>query len=385
MSRSVRLPDRRALLACAACASLFASRTALAEAPGPVDLRWDAPARCPSQRWVIDRVRALAGSTSDAHGPIRADAHVEGPRAGKGYRLTLVVHYGQTTGTRVITSSSCEDLAGAAAVAISLLLGESAAGTPAPATAAPGPSTGGGAGAASTAGTAPAANTGAAANPGAAVNANTNEYTRSPPAASTANAADHVEPAAAPKPGHTDRTPSASPPRRWHIDVRAPALLVDAGSLPHAGFGFGGGASLQYDAFRVALGGAVWLSQSVTSADGPSPAGADFDRWSLDVAGCRAWRAGFVEVAPCVSLSFDDVSARGNGPQVSPLSAQTSWVSLGPEVLGSLRLTDYAALVLGVSARWATSQPRFVVGGLGELYQVAPITAEALLGCDWIL
>src|SRR5580658_6195641 len=131
MSRSLRLLDCRAPLLWAACAPIFASRAALAQVPAPVDLRWDAPARCPGPRAVMDRVRALAGSTSGTHGPIRADAHVESMRDGRGergrLRLTLTVHYGQTTGTRVITSSSCDDLAGATAVAISLLMGDSAA------------------------------------------------------------------------------------------------------------------------------------------------------------------------------------------------------------------------------------------------------------------
>jgi hypothetical protein len=361
MSRSVRLLDCNALILWTTCAPLLVSRAAFAEAPGPVDLRWDAPVQCPPHRAVMDRVRALAGTTPGTHGPIRADARVESARDGRGgLRLTLTVHYGQTSGTRVITSSSCDDLAGATAVAISLLLGgdfgeETGSTGGAASGSAPGTSAHGSAGAAPASG-----------------------EPHPPPSHGG-------EPADSPRTGHTEETRSALPARRWHIDVRAPTLLVDVGSLPHAGFGFGAAAAFRYDAFRVALGGALWLSQTVTNDDGPSPTGAGFDRWSLDLAGCRAWTAGIMEVAPCMSLSVDDVSARGTGPQVNPLSTQTSWVSLGPEVLGSLRLTDYAALVLGVSARWATSQPRFSVAGLGELYQVSPITAEALLGCDWIL
>jgi hypothetical protein len=362
----------------ALCAPLFATRLAFAQGPSSVELQWDAPARCPSQRAVMDRVRALAGSTSESRGPIRAEAHVESAHDGRGgLRLTLTVRYGQTTGTRVITSSSCEDLVGATAVAISLLLGTESGATPdetmrVPASASGPPASGGPAGSGS-------------GGPASAVPASGARAPGVPASGALPSAANHTETAGAPKSGHTEGTPSAPSARRWHIDVRAPALLVDVGSLPNAGFGFGAAAAFRYDAFRVALGGALWLSQTITSDDGPSPAGAGLDRWSLDLAGCRAWPAGKIEVAPCVSLSLDDVSARGTGPQVNPVSVQTSWVSLGPEVLGSLRLTDYAALVLGVSARWAMSQPRFVVAGLGELYQVSPVTAEALLGCDWIL
>ena len=381
MSRSVRLLDCHAPLLWVACAPILASRAALAQVPAPVDLRWDAPAQCPAPRAVMDRVRALAGSTSGTHGPIRADARVESTRDGHGerggLRLTLTVHYGRTSATRVITSSSCDDLAGATAVAISLLMGDSAAEAGATASA-PAPSQGE-AMATPGEGSAGAAPAGAGTHPPSPHSGQAGGH------ATGAAGATHGEPGDAAVAGHSEATRPAPAARRWHIDVRAPALLVDVGSLPRAGFGFGAAAAFHYDAFRVALGGAVWLSQTVTNDDGPSPTGADLDRWSLDLAGCRAWSTGLIEVAPCVSLSLDDVSARGTGPQVNPVAAQTSWVSLGPEVLGSLRLTDYAALVLGVSARWATSQPRFTVAGLGELYQVSPITAEALLGCDWIL
>jgi hypothetical protein len=371
---------------------LFASRAAFAETPSPVDLRWEAPARCPSQRVVMDRIRALAGSTAGTHGPIRADARVDNAGHGErgALRLTLTVRYGHASGTRVITSSSCDDLAGSTAVAISLLLGDSGgeAGPPAPA---PAPSEPGATSAAPAGGSAhpppshsgPAVGGAAAATAPGAAGAASAAASAGVASGPNAAGATHGGPADARAPGHSEETRPAA--RRWHIDVRAPTLLVDVGSLPHPDLGFGAAASFGYDAFRVALGGTIWLSQTATSNDGPSPAAVGLDRWSLDLAGCRAWPAGVLEVAPCVSFSLDDVSARGNGPQVNPVSTQTTWVSVGPEVLGSLHLTDYAALVLGVSARWALSQPRFIVAGLGEIYQVPPVAAEALLGCDWIL
>src|SRR5213078_3096462 len=110
----------------AALVALLAPTRALAQSSEPpLDLHWDAPAGCPSERYVRDRIRKLAGSARSTDAPVRAEATVTRSDDGQ-FHLDLAVHVGDLVGARKIDGRSCEDLAGAAAVALALLLRSSA-------------------------------------------------------------------------------------------------------------------------------------------------------------------------------------------------------------------------------------------------------------------
>ena len=124
-SRSVPRADRRRYGGSAtilgALVASFAPARALAQSSEPLELHWEAPAGCPSERHVQDRIRKLSGSSRATDAPVRAEATVTRSDDGK-LHLELVVHAGDLVGARNIDGSSCEDLAGAAAVAFALLL-----------------------------------------------------------------------------------------------------------------------------------------------------------------------------------------------------------------------------------------------------------------------
>ncbi|HYQ18552.1 MAG TPA: hypothetical protein VEQ58_22405, partial [Polyangiaceae bacterium] len=88
--------------------ALLAPKVARAE--GPLELAWEAPADCPQERVVRERIRAIAGDSLRTMAQLRAAGRIA--RVDGHYRLTLSVYEGRTARDRTIDSSSCADLAG---------------------------------------------------------------------------------------------------------------------------------------------------------------------------------------------------------------------------------------------------------------------------------
>jgi hypothetical protein len=243
----------------------------------PLRFHWDAPPNCPREAAVLDRIRLLSDSASGRtkESLLRAEGRIEALR--DRFRLTLAIHYGQVNGTRVIDSTSCEDLGGAAAVALSLLVrvertssapltegdlhgspgvavqtsqpsGTAGAPTPQPSTAA----------------------AGGTPQPAVVPAAPTPQQPSTLPTAQTAHPSTIPRAAASPSPpvdGRSarpaERSPSpregpSAPAARWHLSLRAPTLNADVGALPHLSYGVGLAAGFRYDAVRVSLAGTLW-------------------------------------------------------------------------------------------------------------------------------
>jgi hypothetical protein len=124
MTRSVK---HRAVAALAqlSCAQLvcsliaFGSGTVLAEDLDrvPVELSWSAPDECPDRSWVLRSIEArLRAPASQLTAAIEAEARVE-KRAGD-YFLTLQTEQGE----RQLNATSCEELAGSAALILAFIV-----------------------------------------------------------------------------------------------------------------------------------------------------------------------------------------------------------------------------------------------------------------------
>ncbi len=298
-----------------------------------------------------DRIDLLAGRASGGvwESQLHAEGRIESLRGL--YRLTLAIHDGPVGGTRVIESASCNDLGGAAAVALALLVRvERSSGAPLT-----------------------EADLG-----GFSLDRAQPRPSSTPPAPPVDSRGESAE--KQPKtldPGH-----GPAPPRRWHATL-APILSLDVGALPQTGYGGGLAGGLRYDAVRIVIAGTLWASQNLAMP--ASGSGADFERRSVDLSACRGWPVGRFEVAPCLTVSVDDVTARGTGAQVVSATRDTAWLSAGAELAGFWHLNRWAALVLGVGGRFATSRPRFTIDGFGDVYQVSPAALTVFLGCEWIL
>jgi hypothetical protein len=83
----------------------------------PVELSWNAPAECPDRSWVLRSIEArLRAPASQITAPITADARVE--KRDDGYFLTLHTDQGE----RQLKATSCEELAGSAALILAFIV-----------------------------------------------------------------------------------------------------------------------------------------------------------------------------------------------------------------------------------------------------------------------
>ena len=181
--------------------------------------------------------------------------------------------------------------------------------------------------------------------------------------------------------GRASESSEAQPSGGLRFTFRVPELRADVGVLPDPNFGLGLAAGLRHHAWRFLASGTFWLAQDHEA--GPFLGyGAHFGRVSGELSGCRGFRVSGFELAPCLLLSLDDVSARGTGVGISSTSPQTAWLSLGAGLQGLWSLSRGFGLVFGVSFRVPTSRPHFVSEGVGEIFQVGPVALGIVLGCE---
>jgi hypothetical protein len=313
-------------------------------------LAWKAPPECPQGDEVRERLVALTGTSLD-QATLRADAEVT--RRDGQFRLRLRVVDGEEVRERVIESNSCSDLAGAAAVALVFLLQDETAPSE------PDPS-------------------------GSSQGGPDEGHTAPDPTSTVAETTPPANPLDYPSESNLDPVDAPGrPPRRWDLLIRAPIGVFDLGPLPKPAGGLGVGAGVRYDAYRVVVSAEWFPSQNVASES--ADANAVVQRATGLVAVCRGWTSGRLELSPCVALALEHVEARGAGAEVESQSDGVFWLAPGAEVTLHLHLQDWLAVFAGASGRIEAARPRLVVEGLGELRQLAPFGAGALLGVEWIL
>jgi hypothetical protein len=331
-----------------------------------VDLQWIAPAECPREEAVRDKMRALAGLSLEELERLSAEGEIT--RVDDRYRLRLRVRLGNELRERVIESETCADLAGAAAVTLGLLL-RSAGSTP-EATGSGGASSGG-AGAAG--GSGPSSPSGSGGTGGASGSAGTPP---APPVPPTVPPADDRTRAPRGRNGGDDADDGLA------FLLRAPVAAVAIGPLPHPGFDLGGGAGLGYAAWQFVLSGRVGSRQSIarTSLGG---AGASVRRLAAELSVCRGFDTGPLELAPCLVAAVEHVTASGFGKWVAPRSRSAAWAAPGAGLLARLHLHDSLALVAGTTGYVEVARPHLVIDNVGEVDQLGPVALRAFIGTDW--
>lgn len=307
--------------------AILGPATSRAEPGTDYDLKWEAPATCPSAEHVRNRVRQLLGPNEARWRSVALAADGVVVVVDGKYRLNLTVHLGdRSTDARVFDSPSCDSLAGAAAVMLALLLRGDAGLEPKAAPAAVPPS------------------------------------------------------AAVPTPRAPEKTRK---PASYSLLVDAPSFTVDSGVLPFAGYGVGAGVGIHVGRLEIKVAGSLWLDQNATLAS--EAYHGTFVRQSGEVFGCYSWRRGPFDVGPCLLARVENVVARGSGPDIVSRSGHATWLALGAAVQARWFLNDWAAIFVAPSAAISTSHPAFTLDGVGVVHRVSFGRVSATLGWEWVL
>jgi hypothetical protein len=324
----------------------------------PLDLSWQAPAGCPQESAVRERLRALVPSAMLESGRLKAEGTIT--RLDKRFRLKLVLHLGDLSGERSIDSDSCSDLAGAAVVALGLLL-QSATTTP---TDKPGTTSG-----ASTAGETGSGRSGTS-------------------GANEPNDANETKPATLPQAAEPSTVPDTTepearrPPRSWRVFI-APQAAVDLGPMPKPSVGVALAAGLSVHEWRFLASFAFPRAQQLSLA-GSTGAGAELEHLAVEAWTCRAFRSGTLELAPCLLIGWKRLKATGNGPEVEAGSEQTSWLSGGAAAMGRWYVADWFAFAASLSATVEGARPTISIDGLGDYGRLKPVAFSLRAGPVWI-
>ncbi len=377
--RFPRLGSIAALLAVAWTWVPNPARAEPARTPSAFDLTWDAPKECPSGRDVVSRVHALAGDAFD-QSRLRAVGRVE--RLGGRYRLTLTLRRGDEVRERKIESASCEDLAGAAAVTLDLLLRKertaAAEGRPEDTGANPTDRSGD-----TKAGAEGADASNTRANASAPSPSDNGEPKSNGPSAAGAKAA---RPAA--EPPKSERSTAAGTDsrlrqRRWNLLLRAPFGTVDFGPLERPTVALGVGLGLRYDEWRFVLAGRIFKDEVVWSDALPN-VGSNISRWEGELGVCRDWRAGRFEFGPCVNVALSSITAHGTGPHVQAESEHAQVLAIGARAEGRVYIAPWFALWTSATLAVETSRPVVSISDFGEITRLGPIGFSLALGAEWI-
>lgn len=349
-SRWVRATGQRGRQAALAFALIGASVVYARPARAELELRWDAPPNCPQRDEVFERIRKLAGSTLDETVGLTVEGSIA--PAGDRYRLTLVVRSGTDARERAITSDSCADLTGAAAVAVALLLGVDAS----------------------------------------AIEERDHDAAAAGAAAADASKKDGAD--ASKKEGAQDqKKPVETPPvkspddsaERWALLFRVPIGSADFGPLPRPALGVGLGAGLRYDTWRFVMSGRISLSQSVTDTDAGGDFGAELERMTGELAICRGFRDERWEISPCIGVAIEHLNAQGFGEGISPSSERATWLAPGAGAVGHFYALESLAFFMSATGYVELARPRLVIEGFGEVAQLKSVALGATIGVEWIL
>ena len=215
-----------------------------AAAQTPIDLTWQAPPECPTKEAVLSRARSLLGSKATKVDQVRAEGTIR--RTDERYELTLLINESGQIGERKVWARQCDELSGAAAIALVLLL---TSGHDGAATGSDGATSGGAAGSSST-----------------------------PPTAT-----EIAPPSATPAPTKPP-VPKSDGERGWRLLASAPLLVVSVGPLPKPSLGLGAGLGFQGHGWSVRLVGQWYASQAVAAPI--QPYGADVQRIAAGLWGC---------------------------------------------------------------------------------------------------
>lgn len=322
-------------LGCGVLSAIVLMAPPLAAAP----IEWDAPADCPGTESVLEGLRQALesdvielGAVSRVRGVVVAEREAPMPR----YRLTLEVVAGERRSSRTFEAEHCDDLARTAALAVSLAVHSSAAG--------------------SKGALAAFDSTGA-----------------------SLEGAVEEPPSVAPQPGSDEdavregSAAGAAVPLWWSGGANA---VVDFGGLPEPAIGIGLGARAGFDAWEFDIHASLLPSQRqavgvVDSVD-----------LGLMVAGLRACRHLLdraLMVAACVGAEAGRFTAVG--VSLDPgREVHDPWLAIGPSALARTLFEGPLQLELLAEALLPLARKQYAVNGTEEVHTPSVVSFRLQLG-----
>lgn len=345
-------------------ASALVAHAAHAKPTGDLDLRWQRLSGCPSEASLRAQIHELVPSEKARSQPLRVEATVR-TRRGR-FELALVLVDGDAVGKRTFTGDTCEEVTGAAAVAIALSLRETddAAGS-------------------ATSGAGASATEGDATSRGEGGDSASKDAAESKKAGEDgSDDGDDEEEDPDDDDGASDAASSAeSRGLHWFVDL--PVFDVGIGLLPQAMLGLSGGVGVEWNAWRFGLSG-TWSLDTTVASPGGAASSAVVSRQALSLSTCRWFAFGSAGVAPCATVSGEHLHASGQGQGVTPGADDAVWLALGPAVLGRLRMGSRFAVLAHVGVEIETARPLIVIEGQGTVEQVGLLHLTSRLGAEWI-
>ncbi len=362
-------------------------------------LDWSAPAGCPEPSAVRATVEGLLGSPrgAGAAGSLAVRATVVRQDDGR-WALTLATVEGRERGERVLEGPTCQAVADAAALIVALAVDPDASPGSIAAHAAVPASRGASDSPAALAAPQPDAMTPASGRSGVARSAHalsvhvhsahglsahvvTERSAHAAPAIGTrpnspAASAPRLAPASAPSLRRPAAALPASPSSpRFHLSLSG---ALDAGTLPSVAPGVAAEVGLRFGRVDLFVGARVLPSERRTVDNG---AGGDFWLAGGAAGACAVALRTPLLLSLCTEVALDAVSGRGFGVDRA-ITGRALFGSLGLGTHVVVPLGAHLGLRLALGARVPLDRPRFVLGGVGAVYRVAPVTGQADLGLE---
>jgi len=303
----------------------------VAQSSRSTSFTWNAPAQCPTEVEMRDRLLALAGPGAD-HSGARAEVTEQRSDSAERFKLIVETTTDGVTRRRELTTATCALAAEAAVLFVVMSEGVERA---------------------------------------------------SPAAASSAPLAPTPREAAPSAPAAPREEPPRVSPQSPH-DALAPRPFgaglvagVTTGALPAAASSFGGVVTWRaYPILRLEIDGTVSPSQTQLVAAG---AGGSLALVSFGARACAPWRASSVEVALCAGVSVDAIHGHGLGASI--VHEATSWW-WGPEAGLAVRwsIASRVGLRAAAFADVPLARQRFVIDEGGVVDQPAKIGIRVAFG-----
>jgi hypothetical protein len=296
-----------------------------------LQLRWQAPAECPSEAQVIARVEELVGPRRASQRGLVARGVVT--RTGERYRLELSLRAVETA--RVLSGDDCARLADAAALVMALDIDPDASTREAPA--------------------------------------------EEPPA-------DPVIPEAVPTP---EQPPVHQRPRRPAPTVRAASLdvvvgaraVLDSGALPRATMGVGGATNLSYGPWALDVQVVGYQAQFTVNGPRRGVGGAYVALVALTAHGCLGGVTAGVDLRGCVGLELGRESTRGVSI-ARPETSSSLWTGVSGMLRGRLWASRSFSPVAGLMILHPIGAPSVTIQGFGTVFRPSPVVVRPFLGVE---